>query len=100
MADDSIPRRSFLKGAGAAGAAAASVLTGHSEPAQAQAPETLDYIRRVHASHRIASVCTGGMILAASGILNDGPATTKRESGSWFRICAHRLRVVCEIFAI
>jgi transcriptional regulator GlxA family with amidase domain len=46
---------------------------------QAQAPETLDYIRRVHASHRIASVCTGGMILAASGILNDGPATTKRE---------------------
>jgi transcriptional regulator GlxA family with amidase domain len=47
--------------------------------AQAQAPATLDYIRRVHASHRIASVCTGGMILAASGILNDGPATTKRE---------------------
>src|SRR5882757_1759403 len=38
MAEDSIPRRSFLKGAGAAGAAAASVLTGHSEPAQAQAP--------------------------------------------------------------
>ena len=46
---------------------------------QAQAPATLDYIRRVHASHRIASVCTGGMILAASGVLNDGPATTKRE---------------------
>src|SRR5580704_1856220 len=44
-----------------------------------QAPATLDYIRRVHASHRIASVCTGGMILAASGILDDGPATTKRE---------------------
>ena len=48
-------------------------------PAQAQAQATLDYIRRVHASGRIASVCTGGMILAASGILNDGPATTKRE---------------------
>jgi transcriptional regulator GlxA family with amidase domain len=47
--------------------------------AQAQAPATLDYIRRVHASHRVASVCTGGMILAASGILDDGPATTKRE---------------------
>jgi transcriptional regulator GlxA family with amidase domain len=47
--------------------------------AQAQAPATLEYIRRVHASQRIASVCTGGMILAASGILNDGPATTKRE---------------------
>jgi gluconate 2-dehydrogenase gamma chain len=38
MADDSIPRRSFLKGAGAAGAAAASALAGQSEPAQAQAP--------------------------------------------------------------
>jgi gluconate 2-dehydrogenase gamma chain len=36
MAEDSIPRRSFLKGAGAAGAAAATVLTGPSEPAQAQ----------------------------------------------------------------
>jgi transcriptional regulator GlxA family with amidase domain len=48
-------------------------------PAQAEAEATLDYIRRVHASGRIASVCTGGMILAASGILNDGPATTKRE---------------------
>jgi gluconate 2-dehydrogenase gamma chain len=38
MADDSIPRRSFLKGAGAAGAAATAVLTGHSEAAQAQTP--------------------------------------------------------------
>jgi transcriptional regulator GlxA family with amidase domain len=47
--------------------------------AQAAAPATLDYIRRVHASGRIASVCTGGMILAASGILDGGPATTKRE---------------------
>ena len=48
-------------------------------PVQAEAEATLDYIRRVHASGRIASVCTGGMILAASGILNGGPATTKRE---------------------
>lgn len=48
-------------------------------PVQAQATATLDYIRRVHASGRIASVCTGGMILAASGILDGGPATTKRE---------------------
>jgi gluconate 2-dehydrogenase gamma chain len=37
MADDSIPRRGFLKGAGAAGAAATAVLAGRSEPAQAQA---------------------------------------------------------------
>src|ERR1700761_2632557 len=47
--------------------------------AQAEAAPTLDYIRRVHAAGRIASVCTGGMILAASGILDGGPATTKRE---------------------
>jgi transcriptional regulator GlxA family with amidase domain len=47
--------------------------------AQAQSAPTLDYIRRVHGSGRIASVCTGGMILAASGILDGGPATTKRE---------------------
>jgi transcriptional regulator GlxA family with amidase domain len=46
---------------------------------QARAPATLDYIRRVHASSRIASVCTGGMILAASGVLDGGPATTKIE---------------------
>jgi transcriptional regulator GlxA family with amidase domain len=47
--------------------------------AQAEAPATLDYIRRVYAGSRIASVCTGAMILAASGVLDDGPATTKRE---------------------
>jgi transcriptional regulator GlxA family with amidase domain len=46
---------------------------------QAKAPKTLDYIRQVHSSGRIASVCTGGMILAASGVLDGGPATTKRE---------------------
>ena len=47
--------------------------------AQANAPATLDYIRRVHASSRIASVCTGSMILAASGVLDGGPVTTKIE---------------------
>jgi len=46
---------------------------------QAEAPATLDYIRRVRATGRIASVCTGAMILAASGILDGGPATTKFE---------------------
>jgi len=40
MAEDPIPRRDFLKGAGAASAAAATVLGGHSEPAQAQATAT------------------------------------------------------------
>ncbi|HEY3791015.1 MAG TPA: DJ-1/PfpI family protein [Bradyrhizobium sp.] len=48
-------------------------------PAQAEAPITLDYVRRVHGAGRIASVCTGGMILAASGVLDGGAATTKRE---------------------
>jgi transcriptional regulator GlxA family with amidase domain len=46
---------------------------------QAESESTLGYVRRVHAAGRIASVCTGGMILAASGILDGGPATTKRE---------------------
>jgi transcriptional regulator GlxA family with amidase domain len=46
---------------------------------QAKTPATLAYIRHVHASSRIASVCTGGMILAASGVLDGAPATTKRE---------------------
>src|SRR3984885_5088601 len=55
------------------------VTGGPGGPAQAEALPTLDYIRRVHAAGRIASVCTGGMILAASGILDHGPATTKRE---------------------
>src|ERR1700744_2320606 len=47
--------------------------------AQAAASTTLEFVRRCHASARIASVCTGGMILAASGILDGGSATTKRE---------------------
>ncbi len=47
--------------------------------AQAKVPATLDYVRRVHASSRIASVCTGAMIVAASGLLDGGPATTKIE---------------------
>jgi gluconate 2-dehydrogenase gamma chain len=38
MAEDAIPRRGFLKGAGAASAAAATALTGHSESAQANTP--------------------------------------------------------------
>ena len=45
---------------------------------QAASETTLDYVRRVHASTRVASVCTGGMILAASGVLDGIAATTKR----------------------
>jgi len=55
------------------------VTGGATWPTQAKSPATLDYIRRVRESSRVASVCTGGMILAASGILDGGPATTKRE---------------------
>ena len=45
---------------------------------QSRSTATLEYIRRVHASAKVASVCTGAMILAASGILDDAAATTKR----------------------
>jgi transcriptional regulator GlxA family with amidase domain len=45
---------------------------------QAGNPATLAYIRRVHASGKVASVCTGAMILAASGVLDNTQATTKR----------------------
>src|ERR1700712_3291669 len=37
---------------------------------QSKSRPTLDYIRRIHASNMVASVCTGAMILAASGILD------------------------------
>lgn len=46
---------------------------------QSRAPETLAFIRRQAAAIPIVSVCTGGMILAASGVLDGKPATTKRE---------------------
>jgi len=45
---------------------------------QARSPATLDFVRRVHTAHKIASVCTGAMILAASGVLDGVSATTKR----------------------
>jgi transcriptional regulator GlxA family with amidase domain len=45
---------------------------------QSRSMPTLDYIRRIHASTKLASVCTGAMILAASGILDNTMATTKR----------------------
>lgn len=45
---------------------------------QARSVTTLNYIRKVHVSQKVASVCTGAMILAASGVLDNVPATTKR----------------------
>ncbi|MGO8917362.1 MAG: DJ-1/PfpI family protein [Stellaceae bacterium] len=55
------------------------VTGGASWTAQSEAPETLAFIRRRAAEIPIVSVCTGGMILAASGILDGKAATTKRE---------------------
>lgn len=45
---------------------------------QSRAPETLAFIRRQAAAIPVVSVCTGSMILAASGILDGKAATTKR----------------------
>jgi len=39
--------------------------------------EVLDWVRRVHKTSRwTTSVCTGSLVLAAAGLLNDAPATT------------------------
>jgi transcriptional regulator GlxA family with amidase domain len=47
--------------------------------AQAKAGETLEFIRSRRPGTRLASVCTGAMILAASGVLDGRKATTRRE---------------------
>jgi transcriptional regulator GlxA family with amidase domain len=47
--------------------------------AQANNAETLEFIRSRGSETRLASVCTGAMILAASGALDGKKATTKRE---------------------
>lgn len=47
--------------------------------AQTQSHEMLAFIRRQAAEIPIVSVCTGGLILAASGVLDGKSATTKRE---------------------
>jgi len=47
-------------------------------PEQARSPEMLEFLRRRAAKIPVVSVCTGGMILAASGLLDHKVATTKR----------------------
>jgi transcriptional regulator GlxA family with amidase domain len=47
--------------------------------AQSRSAEMLAFIRRQATRSPIVSVCTGGMILAASGLLQGKAATTKRE---------------------
>jgi transcriptional regulator GlxA family with amidase domain len=48
-------------------------------PAQARSPDMLAFIRRQAARIPVVSVCTGSMILAASGVLDGKCATSKRE---------------------
>ena len=48
--------------------------------AQSRAAETLAFVRRQAATIPVVSVCTGAMILAASGVLDGTAATTKRET--------------------
>ena len=47
--------------------------------AESRRAETLELLRARADDTLLVSVCTGGMILAASGVLDGGPATTKRE---------------------
>ena len=48
-------------------------------PEESKRPQTLAALRARSADTLMVSVCTGGMILAASGVLDGRRATTKRE---------------------
>lgn len=71
-----------LADCGYADAPAADVLIVTGGPGwqrEAQSPATLEFLRRYSRGISVAGVCTGGMILAASGLLDGRAATTKRE---------------------
>lgn len=46
---------------------------------QVRNPDTLAFLRRYGAGTIVAGVCTGGMIVAAAGLLDGRAGTTKRE---------------------
>jgi transcriptional regulator GlxA family with amidase domain len=55
------------------------IVTGGSGwPEQVRSAPTLEFLRRYAADTQVVSVCTGGLILAASGVLDGKAATTKR----------------------